>query len=123
MPKKVKKNRFYYNEDFVKSPDGRSIRILSEYYGPLQRLRRNHIQDTIVFFGSARIQSREMSIKDLNIAKKSKSAIKIRRANTNLKISNYYEDARALAYQFTRWSKKLKHKNRQYVICSGGGPG
>ena len=66
----VKKNRFYYNEDFVKSPDGRSIRILSEYYGPLQRLRRNHIQDTIVFFGSARIQSREMSIKDLNIAKK-----------------------------------------------------
>ena len=70
MPKKVKKNRFYYNEDFVKSPDGRSIRILSEYYGPLQRLRRNHIQDTIVFFGSARIQSREMSIKDLNIAKK-----------------------------------------------------
>ena len=29
----VKKNRFYYNEDFVKSPDGRSIRILSEYYG------------------------------------------------------------------------------------------
>ncbi len=123
MPKKVKKNRFYYNEDFVKSPDGRSIRILSEYYGPLQRLRRNHIQDTIVFFGSARIQSREMSIKDLNIAKKSKSAIKIRRANTNLKISNYYEDARALAYQFTRWSKKLKHKNHQYVICSGGGPG
>ena len=52
-----------------------------------------------------------------------KSAIKIRRANTKLKISNYYEDARALAYQFTRWSKKLKQKNRQYVICSGGGPG
>ena len=84
MPKKVKKNRFYYNQDFLGSPDGRSIRILSEYYGPLQRLRRNHIRDTIVFFGSARIQSREISLKQLNLAKKSKSAIKIKQANTSL---------------------------------------
>ena len=77
MPKKVKKNRFYYNRDFLGSPDGRSIRILSEYYGPLQRLRRNHIRDTIVFFGSARIQSREICLRQLNLAKKSKSAISL----------------------------------------------
>jgi len=53
------KDRFYFDQDFVGSPDGRTLRILAEYFGPLQRFRRNKIADTIVFFGSARIQSQE----------------------------------------------------------------
>ena len=53
------KNRFYYNPEFLGSPEGRSIRILSEYYGPKQKLNNNQIEDTIVFFGSARILSKE----------------------------------------------------------------
>ncbi len=51
------KNRFYYNSEFLGSPEGRSIRILSEYYGPKQKLQNNRIEDTIVFFGSARTLS------------------------------------------------------------------
>tara|TARA_B100000029_G_scaffold502087_1_gene576740 strand:+ start:979 stop:1791 length:813 start_codon:yes stop_codon:yes gene_type:complete len=123
LPRKIKKERFYYNQEFLGSPDGRSIRILSEYYGPLQRLMRNNIRDTIVFFGSARIQSRNICLEQLRKAKKSKSAIKINRATANLKTSKYYEDARELASRFTLWSKKLKTKNHRYIICSGGGPG
>ena len=47
----------YQNEPFLNSPDGRSLRILSEYAEPLARFRREQIQDTVVFFGSARFHS------------------------------------------------------------------
>ena len=40
MSKILTKDRFYYDPEFVGSPDGRTIRIMSEYYGPLRRLRR-----------------------------------------------------------------------------------
>jgi len=48
----------YQNEPFLNSPDGRILRILSEYSEPLSRFRREQIQDTVVFFGSARFHSR-----------------------------------------------------------------
>ncbi len=44
----------YENPDFLNSPDGRIFRIMAEYSEPLQRFRRERIQDTVVFFGSAR---------------------------------------------------------------------
>lgn len=49
MSKIQKKDRFYYNHNFLGSSSGRSLRILSEYYGPLQRLEQNNISETIVF--------------------------------------------------------------------------
>jgi uncharacterized protein (TIGR00730 family) len=47
----------YDNEFFLKGPDGRPLRILAEYAEPLARFRREKIQDTVVFFGSARFIS------------------------------------------------------------------
>ena len=44
---------------FLNSADGRLIRIVSEYLEPLARFRREQIQDTVVFFGSARFRGRE----------------------------------------------------------------
>ena len=44
----------YENPQFLNSPDGRGMRILAEYQEPLARFRRERIQDTVVFFGSAR---------------------------------------------------------------------
>ena len=67
---KENKDRFYYNSKFLGSPDARSVRILSEYYGPLQRFERNDIQDFLVFFGSARIKSRDEAQKELKNAPK-----------------------------------------------------
>ena len=43
----------YQNKPFLNSPDGRILRLLSEYSKPLSRFRREQIQDTVVFFGSA----------------------------------------------------------------------
>ena len=48
----------YENEPFLNSPDGRILRILAEYSEPFARFRREQIQDTVVFFGSARFHSR-----------------------------------------------------------------
>ena len=49
----------YENKKFLNGPDGRILRILAEYQEPLSKFRRERIQDTIVFFGSARFHSRE----------------------------------------------------------------
>ena len=39
----------YENPQFLNSPDGRILRIMSEYTEPLARFRREQIQDTVVF--------------------------------------------------------------------------
>ena len=49
----------YYDDEFLESPDARPVRILAEYLGPARQFKRENIQDTVVFFGSARIHSRE----------------------------------------------------------------
>ncbi len=49
----------YENKKFLNGPDGRILRILAEYQEPLSKFRRERIQDTIVFFGSARFHSQE----------------------------------------------------------------
>ena len=121
MPKD--KDRFYYNPEFLGSPEGRSLRILSEYYGPKQRLQNNKIEDTIVFFGSARTLSMNDAKKALKIAKETSDKKSMSKHEMNLKMSRYYEDARILASKFTKWSKSLSDEKRRYIICSGGGPG
>jgi len=55
----------YQNEPFLNSPEGRILRILAEYIEPLARFRREQIQDTVVFFGSARFHSHEHAQKRL----------------------------------------------------------
>ncbi len=120
---KENKDRFYYNNEFLGSPDARSVRILSEYYGPLQRFRRNNIQDFLVFFGSARIQSQEDAQSKLDNSDKNISKEKRKILETNLEMSRYYEDARSLSYKMTKWSNKLNHKKKRFVVTSGGGPG
>ena len=55
----------YNNIKFLNSPQGRTIRILSEFLEPLQRFRHEEIKNTIVVFGSARLHSRAESRKHL----------------------------------------------------------
>ncbi len=45
----------YKNEAFLDSDDARPLRILAEYLEPMQTFHREHVCDTIVFFGSARL--------------------------------------------------------------------
>ncbi len=56
----------YLDHTFLKSEDARPIRILAEYLEPQRRFKVQNIQDTVVFFGSARIHSREAAQQSLD---------------------------------------------------------
>ena len=48
----------YRDALFMESVAARPVRIVTEYIDPLVRMRREGVGDTIVIFGSARIQAR-----------------------------------------------------------------
>jgi len=107
----------------LNSKDARIIRILSEFLEPQRRFRYEKVRDTIVFFGSARIMSRDDAFKKLEHLKKSRaSSKKIEEAVQDMEMSKYYEDTVELAYRVTKWSLRQKPL-RRFVICTGGGPG
>ncbi|WP_343559919.1 LOG family protein [Kiloniella sp. b19] len=97
------------------------MRILSEYYGPQTRFDKLNVDDTIVFFGSARIKSREEA--EAMVAAAERGEGDPERARKALSMSRYYEETRELAKRFTEWSKTLDEKERRFVVCTGGGPG
>ncbi len=111
----------YKNDTFLSGPDARMLRILAEYLEPESRFQELRVRDTIVFFGSARIPSREVAASELEAARSGKGDVGA--AELRLKMSRYYEDARQLAFRLTQWSKSLEGTDRRFVICSGGGPG
>ena len=91
----------YHNPDFLDSDDGRLLRILAEYQEPLARFRRERIEDTVVFFGSARF----------------------RPGAGDPEVDAFCADARTLAYRVSLWAKQLPGPRHRFVITSGGGPG
>lgn len=99
---------------------------MSEFLEPQARFQQQKIKDTVVFFGSARLMSREDAEKNLNEIEKDKNTHEdlIRKAELSLKNSRYYEDAVELSKRVTEWSiKNYYHNGRRYVVCTGGGPG
>ncbi len=88
----------YKNPSFIDSDDARPLRILAEYLEPLHAFESEKVQDTIVFFGSARLTAEGP-------------------------MGRYYAEARELARLLTQWSMTLPTQAGRYVICSGGGGG
>ena len=135
----------YENDEFLDSPDGRMIRIMAEYSEPMARFRRERIQDTVVFFGSARFHAHDVASKELELLENTGSTqrapydeqpanagevqsgetteLKLSRAIAAVEMAGYYEDARTLAHMMTDWSSKLPGRRHRFVITSGGGPG
>lgn len=135
----------YENHAFLNSPDGRTIRILAEYMEPLAHFRRERIQDTVVFFGSARFRPLDEATHDLELLDRPGSAqpapkeeqpaqageiaegkaSHLRRAHAEaaVEMARYYEDARKLAFLLTQWSMSISSTRLRFVVASGGGPG
>jgi uncharacterized protein (TIGR00730 family) len=137
----------YENPEFLNSPDGRLLRIISEYTEPMARFRRERIQDTVVFFGSARFLALDTANHQLRMLENTGSTqlapeaeqpardgedeehgepaagSKRFRAEAAVEMAQYYEDARKLAHMMTAWSMKLPGRRHRFVITSGGGPG
>ncbi len=124
----------HQNPKFLASTPARPIRILGEYIHPLVQLKKEGIADTIVMFGSARIESHETAqarytrLKREKTSKMSAAALAkhraaMRNAKSLLQMSRYYEEARQLSHKITTWALTLGPGPRRFVICSGGGPG
>ncbi len=123
MVENKKPLKAYENDEFIQSSEGRILRILSEFIEPQSRLEDQKISDTIVFFGSARLKSQEEAEEILKQAKARESEFSLKEAEALMEMSQYYEQARALAFKLTEWSKELEEHRRRFVVCTGGGPG
>ena len=119
---------------FLASTPARPIRIIAEYIHPLVQLKKEGIGDTIVMFGSARIESHETAsarytrLKKIKTSSWSGARVKkhrqqLREARSALQMSAYYEEARQLSHKITAWALSLGPRPRRFVVCSGGGPG
>jgi uncharacterized protein (TIGR00730 family) len=114
----------YRSREFLGSSEARPLRILAEYLEPKARFERYDIDDTIVFFGSARIKPRDEAEKALEATRAAGAeGGTVARAEMDHELSAYYEATRELARRLTEWSKSLDQTERRFVVCSGGGPG
>src|SRR5579863_5003712 len=120
----------YQDPQFMESLGARPLRILAEYLDPLGRLRRANVGDTIVMFGSARIQPRDRALAHLKKLQQDARGrrtrewrTKITAAKSIVGMSRYYEEARELSRRITTWSMTLGVHPKRFVVCSGGGPG
>jgi len=120
----------YLYPEFLESSDGRPVRILTEYLEPLRRFREQKIQDTVVFFGSARVDSRERAERALKTLRArgvpgadSHYEAELKKSRKALEWARYYEEARELARMLTTWSQSIQSDNHRFVVTSGGGPG
>lgn len=91
----------YKNEEFLDSEEARTIRILSEILEPMFRLAKHKVHSTVFFLGSSRANPSD---------------------RTSL-LAKYYWAAEELAYLLASWAIKLKPKGKNFVVCTGGGPG
>src|ERR1700752_2597614 len=108
----------YLDPDFLESDEARPIRILSEYLEPLRRFKEQKIQDTVVFFGSARVDSRQRAEKALRTLRSrgvcdadDQYQAELSRSRKAVQWARYYEEAREQARLLTAWSLTLKSEN------------
>lgn len=91
----------YKNLDFLNSEGARTVRLLSEYLEPRQRLKRLKVNNSVLFLGSARLHPEDH----------------------DAPLTKYYWEAEQLAYLLAKWAIRLKKNGKNFVICTGGGPG
>ena len=121
----------YLDPEFLESDEARPIRILAEYLEPLRRFKEQKIQDTVVFFGSARVDSRERAERALQTLRA--RGVRGRRRALRERAAEEPQGGRvgallrgraragAAAHRPGRMS--LQSENHRFVVTSGGGPG
>lgn len=119
----------YQDEELMEQPELRPVRLMMEAIKPEMTLDREHIDSTIVVFGSARIADPEKARHNLTAAeilleekpRDSRRKKRVERAKKLLELSKYY----VMAREFGRLvSEECKNDDRRnYVVITGGGPG
>ncbi len=101
MPRIPHPVKAYENKAFLTSPPARPLRLLSEYMEPSGRLDGLKVNSTVLFLGSARLHPGD-------------------RRNP---LNRYYWEAEELAYRIARWAIPLRPTGKNFVVCTGAGPG
>lgn len=92
----------FRDPEFLESLEGRTLRILGEYLGPMTRLDKAKINSTILFLGSSKADPTDAASP----------------------FYRYYWEAEELAFLLASWAITLKKpKGKDFVICTGAGPG
>jgi uncharacterized protein (TIGR00730 family) len=116
---KVKKNEpqiAYLDQQFLEGDAGRQVRILSEFLAPGERFATEKIQNSIVFFGSART----LPTDEIKKRKKTAKGKELKRLKSLENVAEYYDAARNLARRLGKWCNSQQNG---FTICTGGGPG
>jgi len=106
--------------DFLLREELRPVRMQLELLKPEMVQQQHKIESTIVVFGSARIVDPDVAARELAAAQALGDARAIRRAQTQVLMSRYYDEARRFAMLVTTRSRA--HETPIYVV-TGGGPG
>ena len=128
--------------DFIEGSDGREARVLAEALKVERALRRANVASTIIVFGSARIKSPEVAQANLHKAQRLLEAAPesaefqqaVSRAENDVKWSKYYQLAREFGEFVAQNNDPFNEKydgrggvrvsrKREFVVCTGGGPG
>jgi uncharacterized protein (TIGR00730 family) len=108
------------DNEFLLREELRPVRMQLELLKPELMQQEQGITATIVMFGSARILAQEQALALVEQARLGGDAEALKRAEMQLTMSHYYEEARRFAAIVTRVSSE--RKNPIYVV-TGGGPG
>jgi uncharacterized protein (TIGR00730 family) len=110
----------FTDTEFLLREELRPVRMQLELLKPELVQQEQGIRSTIVIFGSARIAPPEQAQEALAAARAGADAAAIRRAETALAMSRYYEEARRFAALVTTRSA---HHDTPIFVVTGGGPG
>ena len=105
---------------FLLRDELRPVRLQLEVLKPEMVQQELGIESTIVIFGSARILPPEQAAQALHDARRAGERTAIRRAETALAMSRYYDEARRFSALVTQRSREL---DTPVYVVTGGGPG
>jgi uncharacterized protein (TIGR00730 family) len=110
----------FTDTEFLLREELRPVRMQLELLKPEMVQQERGIESTIVIFGSARILAPEVAAAQLEFARAGRDTAALRRAETALAMSHFYDEARRFAGIVTTRSRE--HDTPIYVV-TGGGPG
>jgi len=110
----------FTDERFLLREELRPVRMQLELLKPEMIQQEQHIESTIVLFGSARIVPPDVARLQLEAAEARGDAAALQRATMAVQMSQYYDEARRFSQIITQRSRTL---DTPIYVVTGGGPG
>jgi uncharacterized protein (TIGR00730 family) len=110
----------FTDTQFLLREELRPVRMQLELLKPEMVQKERGVESTIVIFGSARVLPPEESARQLAAAQAQGDGSVLKRAQMNVLMSRYYDEARRFASLVTERSRDL---DAPIYVVTGGGPG